>query len=75
MTPTNFAADIDVAADYIKAGALLVRLVATRLGQNEPGLAASTPSLLAFIADGLLDRAEILHCAAEDAAGQPEKAA
>ena len=74
MTPANFAADVDVAADYVKAGALLVRLVATRLGQNEPGLAASAPGLLAFIADGLLDRAEILKCTAEAAAGQPEEA-
>lgn len=74
MTRASFAADIDVAAEHIEAGALLVRLVATRFGQNEPGLAASAPRLLAFIADGLLGRAEILRCAAEDAP-EPEAGA
>ena len=67
MTPANFAADVDVAARYVHAGALLLRLVASRLGQSEPGLDTSAPQILDFIADGLLDRAEILHCAAEDA--------
>lgn len=75
MTAGTFADDIDVAARYVTAGALLLRLVASRLGQGEPGLDTSAPQLLAFIADGMLDRAEILHCAVEAAAGQPEEAA
>lgn len=75
MTAGTFAADIDVAARYVAAGALLLRLVASRLGQGEPGLDTSAPQLLAFIADGMLDRSEILRCAVEAAASNSEDAA
>lgn len=75
MTPGISAEDVDVAARYVHAGALLLRLVASRMGEGGPGLDASAPQLLDFIADGLLDRAEILRCAAEDAAASPEGAA
>jgi hypothetical protein len=72
MTANIFAADVDVAARYVEAGALQLRLVAGRLGKGEPGLEAAAPQLLAFIADGMLERSEILRCAAERAAASPE---
>lgn len=75
MTASTFAADVDVAARYVEAGALLLRLVASRLGKGEPGLEATAPQLLAFIADDMLERSEILRCAAEQAAASPEGAA
>lgn len=35
MTPATFAADIDVAARYVEAGTLLLRLVTHRLAGDQ----------------------------------------
>ena len=57
---TIAAADLEVTARYVETGALLLRLVASRLGKDEPGLEASAPQMLDFIADTLLERSEVL---------------
>ncbi|RYH05319.1 MAG: hypothetical protein EON57_07990 [Alphaproteobacteria bacterium] len=67
--------DLEVTARYVETGALLLRLVASRLGKDEPGLAISAPQMLDFIADALLDRSEILHRMIEDAGSSPETVA
>lgn len=72
MTASISAADVDVAARYVEAGALLLRLVASRMGKGEMELDASASRLLDFIADGMLERSEILHYAAAHAASSQE---
>jgi hypothetical protein len=72
---TGFVADVDGATRHVEAGAWLLRLIATRLGQDEPGLDAQAPQLFAFIADGMLDRVETLNYAIEQAASSREGAA
>ena len=62
-------------ARYVETSALLLRLVASRLGKGELGLDTSAPQMLEFIADALLERSDILHRIVEGAGSSLEAAA
>ena len=62
-------------ARYVETSALLLRLVASRLGKGKLGLDTSAPQMLEFIADALLERSDILHRIVEGAGFSLEAAA
>ena len=72
MTPAAFIGDIDEAQLSVRAGALLLRLVATSIQKGDAAPADDMPRLLGFIADGLLERAQILEYATEQMQAAPE---
>lgn len=72
MTPAAIIGDIDEAQQSIRAGALLLRLVATGIRSGDAAPAEDMHRLLGFIADGLLERAQILEYATEQLQAAPE---
>lgn len=74
MMPVTFAADVEVAARHVQAGALLLRLLANSLSEGSLGKETSVLQSMRFIANGLLDQYEILHELVEDAGTSSEGA-
>ena len=72
MTPDAIIGDLEAAQQSIRAGALLLRLVATGIRSGDAAPAEDMPRLLGAIADGMLDRVQILEYAMEQLETAPQ---
>ena len=72
MTPAVIIGDLEEAQQSIRAGALLLRLVAAGIRRGDAAPAEYMPRVLGFIADGIIDRVEILASATEQLEAAPE---
>ena len=72
MTPAAIIGDLEAAQHSIRAGALLLRMVATGIRGGDAAPAEDVPRLLGFIADGMLERVQFLEHATEQLEAAPE---